>query len=238
MSEKVWEIVEERLSENTSVVHGVGHVKRVTEASRWFAGKLGGTKEEIEDAHIAGMLHDIVRPVANVDHAEESAEEARKILERLELEERCIERICSAIRQHSMPGKKDSVVAKAVFYADKIGEQFGACGAIRAGIWIGELGEDFEALRVHLHKKVELLTPGMFHPYEKLASRQMETRRRFLKQMDERKGFIKQLIELGKKRVSLEDALTQVERNEYVDETLAYIEDPVGFMKKLLGHPN
>lgn len=229
MNTDVWTLVESRL-DGGSVVHDIGHVKRVTALSGWFCERMGGSEEDVDDAVVAGMLHDIVRPAADVDHAKKSAIEARKILESLGREG--IGRIVSAIRQHSTPSVKQDMVAQSVFCADKIGEQFGAYGALRACVWTGELGGDFETLRKMLSKKIKLFTPDMFSPLEELAVKQMGTRKRFLDETDTLHGLTKTLIKLRNSKVGLEASLRQVGAGSYVKEALAYIGDPVGFMSK------
>ncbi len=132
-----------------SVIHNWGHAKRTAVGAKWFVKLLGGTKEEEELAYIAGILHDIVRPnTEKVDHAQASADEARKILKKFEFEEEKIQLIVQSVRGHrKKPAKWLSPLHQSVFLSDKLLEQMGAYVVFRRATYAGEVKEyaDMEA---------------------------------------------------------------------------------------------
>jgi uncharacterized protein len=120
----------EKLYKNSPPDHEITHVLRVIENV-----KIIGKKENADmDVLIpAAILHDI--SVTNQrQHAVLGAEKARKILKGLDVDKERVEKICSAIRQHSVdnPTKdKRTLEGDCLFDADKL-DAIGALGVVRA----------------------------------------------------------------------------------------------------------
>jgi HD superfamily phosphohydrolase YqeK len=130
-----------------SLIHRWGHIERTTLGAKWFVRILGGSKEEEELAHIAGILHDIVRPnTEKVDHAQASADEAERILRKFEFEEEKIPLIVQAVRDHrKKPEKWASALHQSIFLSDKLLEQMGPYIVFRRLVYTGEL-KDYSEL--------------------------------------------------------------------------------------------
>lgn len=142
--EKLDRIVREETGDVKSVVHDYGHLKRVAIGSAWFVRILGGTKEEEELAHAAGLLHDIVRPASEkVCHAEASGNRSEEILRGVGIDGRITERIVEAVKSHRSVHEWKTPLHQSVFLADKILEQMGAYVAFRRSYYVGEC-RDYE----------------------------------------------------------------------------------------------
>jgi hypothetical protein len=132
-----------------SVIHRFGHMTRTAQGAAWFCTVFGGTERDEQLAYIAGMLHDIVRPITEeVCHAQASAEKALEILRDYpgitESEKR---NIYYAIRDHRKPVAWKSPLHQSVYLSDKILEHMGAYLDFRAPVWAGELSHsDFHEL--------------------------------------------------------------------------------------------
>ena len=122
-----------------SIIHDFSHLKRTADGAVWFVRMLGGTKEEEELAYIAGLLHDIVRPVSEkICHAEASAKRSTQILKKFNLDEETMGRIVLAVRDHRKKSEWVSPLHQSVFLADKILEQMGAYVIFRRAYYVGE----------------------------------------------------------------------------------------------------
>ncbi|MBS3817066.1 MAG: HD domain-containing protein [Candidatus Thermoplasmatota archaeon] len=87
-----------------SIIHGWGHAYRVAEGAKWLVKMKNKSKENQDLAYVAGLLHDIVRPIDEERcHAEASAEKARDILTYFNLQENHISKICKAVKDHRYP---------------------------------------------------------------------------------------------------------------------------------------
>lgn len=137
------EIEAKRYFKNASGCHDWTHVERVRSIGIRLA------KEEKADRGIveaAAMLHDIrkndeMRKKGSFCHAESGAKEADKILKKIGLDERLIERIVHCIRTHRKRKGNAPVSpeAKILFDADKI-DSIGAVGVGRLYYFASSMG--------------------------------------------------------------------------------------------------
>jgi len=169
----------------SSVVHDFGHAKRTAIWTKWFVKILGGTKEDEKLAYIAGLLHDIVRPPSNICHAAASAEKSRKILKKFKLSDIGIEKIVSAIATHRDMSRCETILQKALIYADKIPEQMGAFIVFRRCMFIGECieyenREFHDVIISHFEEKLTKYSPKDFPKrFSKFLKYQYELPKKF-----------------------------------------------------------
>lgn len=135
--------------------HDWTHTERVYNLSMHI-----GKKEEadMEVLGLAAILHDIGREEQDrsngkVCHAEKGAEQARKLLEKHNLEREKIEKIvhcieCHRFRNNKVPQSKE---AKILFDADKL-DSIGAVGIGRAFLFAGEIGAKLHNNDVEIEK--------------------------------------------------------------------------------------
>lgn len=121
-----------------SIVHGFGHLKRTAIGARWFVGILKGSGEEKKIAYLAGLIHDLKRPLSEkVDHSELSVNEARKVLGKFEVEEELAEKVLEMIGAHR-EASGNNLIVQSVYLSDKILEQSGAYNTLRRCTFVGE----------------------------------------------------------------------------------------------------
>ncbi len=166
--EEIEEYVKEKTKNVKLITHAFDHLKRVAIGARWFVKILDGSKKEQELAYIAGLLHDVVRlDTEKIPHSEASAEKAKKILRRFQLNREDVDKITLAIRNHSKPVEWKSVLHQSVFLADKIFELMGGYVVFRRSMYIGEC-RDYknlpfkEAMLSYWPIKLKLFTPRTF----------------------------------------------------------------------------
>ena len=121
-----------------SIVHGLGHLKRTATGARWFVEILKGSEEEGEIAYLAGLIHDLKRPLSEkIDHSELSVNEAKKVLGKFEVGEAQAKRVLEMVGAHREVSGNDLIV-QSVYLSDKILEQSGAYNTIRRCRFVGE----------------------------------------------------------------------------------------------------
>ncbi|MCL2049346.1 MAG: HD domain-containing protein [Defluviitaleaceae bacterium] len=100
--------------------HCFPHLCLTAETAAEILRELGHSQEVIEQAKIAGLLHDIGNMVNRTFHPASGAEIARTILERYGMDYRSIGVICSAIGNHDeKTGKPVNIPSAAIIIADK-----------------------------------------------------------------------------------------------------------------------
>ncbi len=100
--------------------HSFAHVSRVAETAAYILSSLGYSDREIENAKIAGFLHDIGNLVNRVDHSQSGAVMAFRILDKLGMSSENISEIVTAIGNHDEgTGVAVNAVAAALILADK-----------------------------------------------------------------------------------------------------------------------
>ena len=153
--------------------HGFEHTERVCRACRHLGGGVGA---DLSVLLPAALLHDVGRGTA--DHALESAEIARRILEALGYEGDEVEAVVEAISAHSFTGGRSSasLEARVLSDADKL-DATGALGTYRAAMYSLEHGRPIGDFIAHFHEKLLKLKDRLF---TEEARRLAESRHRFM----------------------------------------------------------
>lgn len=100
--------------------HSFAHVTRVSETAGYILETLGYPEREVEQARIAGYLHDIGNLVNRVDHSQSGAVMAFRLLDHRNCEPEDIATIVTAIGNHDEgTGVPVNAVAAALILADK-----------------------------------------------------------------------------------------------------------------------
>lgn len=100
--------------------HGVAHVQKVTEVSKYILKTLNYSAREIEMVKIASYMHDIGNIVNREDHAQSGAVMAFRILDQLGVSPEEISIIISAIGNHDeSTAYPVNPIAAALILADK-----------------------------------------------------------------------------------------------------------------------
>ena len=169
LEERIESLLTRSLQGKDSATHSFLHFKRTAIGARWFVEILGGNRRDQELAYIAGLLHDLDRPLSEeIDHAEVSAAKAREWLYgNFDLDERDITRIVQAIRDHRLPVRWKTALHQSVYLSDKILEQMGAYVVFRRCLFIAECldyrGLPFEeAMLCHWHSRSSRFNAKMF----------------------------------------------------------------------------
>jgi len=154
--------------------HDYSHAVRVARLARAICRAVGVGGREAALAEIASYLHDVAVALGGKEgHADQSAEEARRILAEAGLCEACVEAVTRAIAEHSWAeGRRPTSIVSAVLQdADRL-DALGVVGFARMvayGSWIGRM----------LHHPAEVLPRGrepdenaytVDHAFTKLAS--------------------------------------------------------------------
>ena len=222
-----------------SVVHDFGHLRRTARGAKWFVEILGGNKKEQKLAYIAGLLHDIVRPVSNKTcHAKASAERAREILKQFRLNKADLEKIILAIRDHREKTKWQSPLHASVFLADKILEKMGAYIVFRRCMWVGEC-IDYkrtafrEAMIRQFKTRLTKFNPNEFpEEFSELVNYQYYWPQKFFRMFENNQAWAIEIAEsfykYGRKKMNLEIAIKQFrssyrEGEKYRKEALEYM---------------
>jgi uncharacterized protein len=138
MDEKLFEIVKERVGGRKGA-HDLSHFLRVRKIALEIAESENADKKIVE---AMALLHDLVRfeDEREKESVEKTLEEAKKILENLNYEEKNINIILDGITSHSLHSKTQqepsSLEAKILFDADKI-DSVGEIGLAR---WFMTMG--------------------------------------------------------------------------------------------------
>ena len=153
--------------------HGFEHTERVCRACRRLGGGVGA---DLSVLLPAALLHDVGRRTA--DHALDSAEIARRILEALGYEWDKVEAVVEAISTHSFTGGRSSasLEARVLSDADKL-DATGALGIYRAAMYSLEHGRPIGDFIAHFHEKLLKLKDRLF---TEEARRLAESRHRFM----------------------------------------------------------
>lgn len=100
--------------------HSFAHVTKVAETAADILAALGYSAREIENAKIAGFLHDIGNLVNRVDHSQSGAVMAFRILDKLGMSASDIAEIVTAIGNHDEgTGVPVNAISAALILADK-----------------------------------------------------------------------------------------------------------------------
>jgi HD superfamily phosphohydrolase YqeK len=138
MLKQIENIVKEKTKSVKSIAHGFGHLKRTAMGARWFVVRVNGSKKEQDLAYIAGLIHDLYRPLTEkIDHTESSVKDARNLLLELNVDRDVINMVLELIKVHRKPSEK-SIFKQSVYLADKIFEQMGAYVTFRVCAYVGE----------------------------------------------------------------------------------------------------
>jgi HD superfamily phosphohydrolase YqeK len=205
-----------------SVIHQWGHIWRTTQGAVWFVRVTGGSQREQQLAYVAGILHDIVRPITEkVCHARESAEKALSILDKYSEEFTPSEReeIYNAIRDHRSPASWKTRVHQSVYLSDKILEHMGAYLDFRGAVWAGELShtdlqgfEPVEAVVAYYEKASPKFLTGLFPDFvETLVKYQVNWNRKYLSALKKCESWACQMAEnlfnQGRQKLDFEHTL-------------------------------
>jgi len=222
-----------------SITHDFGHLKRTASGAKWFAKILGGGKKEQRLAYIAGLFHDIVRPVSSkICHAKASAKKSKKILKKFKINKADLNKVILTIRDHSERVKWESPLHASVFLADKILEQMGAFVVFRRCMYVGEC-VDYkktkakEAIIDQFRKRLKKFNPDNFpRKFSKILNYQYAWPKKFLRDFENKKTWVVEVAEsfyrYGEKKISPEMAIEQFkpkyqEGKKYKKEALEYI---------------
>lgn len=153
--------------------HGFKHTERVYWACRHLGGRVGA---DLSVLLPAALLHDIGRGEA--DHALDSAETARRILESKGYERAKVEAVFEAISTHSFSSGRapSSLEARILSDADKL-DAMGALGVYRAAMFSMEHGRSVEEFVTHFQEKLLKLKEALFTDE---ARRLAKSRHRFM----------------------------------------------------------
>lgn len=237
-AEKLEDYVKSKTTHIELFTHDFGHLKRVAIGAKWFVKILGGREKEQQLAYVAGLLHDIVRPSTELkDHAKESAEEAKQILQKFEMDAKDIEGVCEAIESHRAKHDWKTPLHQSVFLADKILEQMGAYVAFRRCMYVAECKDycAFEGISKQFEKRMKKFTPDEFpKEFLKLAKTQFELVIKFVNAFKNKEhwalSIAKESYDNGKKHAkTIEEMIIEYkpiseEDKEYKRDALNYIE--------------
>ncbi|MBU7014030.1 MAG: HD domain-containing protein [Theionarchaea archaeon] len=204
-----------------SVIHQWGHIWRTTRGAVWFVRTTGGSQREQLLAYVAGILHDIVRPITEETcHAQASADKALLVLNgylEFTISER--EEIYNAIRDHRRPVSWKTRVHQSVYLSDKVLEHMGAYLDFRGAVWAGELSrtdlrglEPVDAVITYYRKASPKFLTGLFPDHVKnLVEYQVEWNRKFLSALERGEVWACQMAETffnkGRQKHEFEHAL-------------------------------
>ncbi len=242
-----------------SVIHRWGHISRVADGARWIVKVNEGSEEEQELAYVAGLLHDIVRPITEEKcHAEESAEKARRILKDFKFQESSISEIIKAIEDHRRPPETwDSMLHQSVYLADKIFEHMGAYLDFRACVWAGELShtdykdlEPIEAVLTYYDKASSKFLDSKFPEFTKpIVSYQQRWNEKFHNELENGENWAEDMADRlyykGKEKEDFEETLKNFETNykeqkRWKKEMISYIDSDLdsSIFNMLIKKPN
>jgi len=141
--------------------HAWDHVERVHDLCLRIGEREGA---DLQVLAAAALLHDIARSGIG-DHARRSAEEARKVLRRLEMREDQMAEIVRAILSHSYSGGRvpSSLEGRVLSDADKL-DAMGAVGVYRASAFAAERQVGLPEMLRHFDEKLLRLKGRMFTP--------------------------------------------------------------------------
>jgi len=166
--------------------HGFEHTKRVYNTCVDIGVKLHA---DLSVLLPAALLHDIVRDHGS--HAREGAEQARRILENVNISFNRIEKVIEAISTHSFSDScsPETLEAKILSDADKL-DAMGALGIYRAAMYSEEHGRPVEDFINHFHEKLLKLKYMMFTvDAMKLAESRHDFMIKFLKELENELNF-------------------------------------------------
>ena len=170
----------------SSVAHDFDHLKRTAIGARWFAKISGAIKHKQDLAYLAGLVHDINRPLTEkIEHKDISKREAENLLNKFQINKQDKDIILNLIKMHRET-TNETVFNQSVFLADKILEQMGAYNTIRRCVFVGEL-EDYKntpfrkAIITQFTWRMKKFNPSAFpKSFEKLVVYQYNWQVRFI----------------------------------------------------------
>jgi uncharacterized protein len=143
---------------NAKGSHDWDHVERVYNLCLYIGKKENA---DLEVLKLAALLHDVARieeqeSKGKICHAKRSAEIAREILKKHNLDKEKIEKIVHCIEAHRKKGEKipETLEAKILFDADGL-DALGATGIGRLFLYAGEIGSRLHVRDVNLEKHRE-----------------------------------------------------------------------------------
>jgi len=143
---------------NAKGSHDWDHVERVYNLCLHIGKKENA---DLEILKFAALLHDLARTEeqeskGKICHAEKSAEIAREILKKHNIDEEKIEKVVHCIKAHRKRSKEKpkTLEAKILFDADGL-DQLGAVGLGRLFLYAGEIGSRLHFKNVDLQKHRE-----------------------------------------------------------------------------------
>lgn len=185
-----------RCDSRNDPVHDSSHLRRVAEGAAWFVKVAGGNSTEQQAAYIAGLLHDIVRPLTNkAGHEVASARVAARVLKALKFEAEIASQIVTAIADHGGTRSWNSTLHEAVFFADKVFEQMGALVLFRRCTWVGECADTHQttvlaSVAQQFAIKLKKYRPTAFaRPFRQLVAAQYTWPMQFLKALRAGEGW-------------------------------------------------
>jgi len=226
-----------------SVIHSWGHIKRTAHGAEFFVRTLGGSEEDQKLAYIAGLLHDLVRPITEERcHAETSSEKAGEVLLQFPgLDDGNMQRIIQAVKDHRRPALWKDELHLSVYLADKILEHMGAYLDFRACVWAGELYhtdfhdmEPLEAILAYYKMSAgKFLSKRFPEPVGPLVDAQREWNIQFLTALNEDEEWAQDMATrmfiTGKNKLDFEQTVRSFEpecekQQKWKDEMMAYVE--------------
>lgn len=183
--QRAWRVAEAFLKEGT---HGMGHVRRVYRLATEICQREGGNLFAVQ---VAAILHDIARPIEDItgwDHAEVSAEIAKRLLRLWGVSEDIIATVYDAIYSHRFSKGRipKTLEGKILSDADKL-DALGAIGIAR--VFKHNPNRPIEDDIQHFHEKILKLPSLMHTPTAKqLASQRVKIIQDFLRQLEGEMG--------------------------------------------------
>jgi predicted hydrolase (HD superfamily) len=199
---EIEKFVKEETKNAESMTHAFDHLKRTAIGAEWFVKIMNGSKEDQNLAYIAGLLHDIFRPITRKKfHSQISAEKSIKILKKFNINENSIKKVAQAINDHSDFNQWNSLLHQSVFLSDKILELMGGCAVFRLNMYVGE-SKDYiklsfkEAMLTFWAEQIGKWTPEKFpNIFRKLAKQRHEFLIIFFDAFKEKKEWAVNLAE-------------------------------------------
>jgi len=100
--------------------HSFAHVMRVAETAAYILTTMGYSEHDVENARIAGYLHDIGNLVNRVDHSQSGAVMAFRILDHMDMPPEDLATVVTAIGNHDEgTGVAVNPISAALILADK-----------------------------------------------------------------------------------------------------------------------
>ncbi|MFX0090669.1 MAG: HD domain-containing protein [Candidatus Hodarchaeota archaeon] len=240
------EFCKKRYNQAESVIHRYSHVLRVAQGAVWFSQYFPVAPSEEQIVYLAGLFHDIVRPITEVHcHAESSAHEASEILaNNFDISQEILSEIVLIIKNHrknDLWASKGKPWHQCVYLADKIWEHMGAYADFRASIWVGELSKndykDIEdpvqaILTYYTQASQKFLTGSFPKVFDSLVKYQLEFNTQFQRGLIQKEPWAQTLatsfFNFGKRHQNLDEKIKNFSPKDgqqqlWHKETLSYL---------------